>query len=171
MKANAVTIGFGGGVRCNGPTIGIIASLSYFCSVRCCTTRNKKYFQKFLRFLSLVNWFIFLLSLVLLVLSCERMAIELFVGVKVTEWVFGLIMLVSWLVMMIESYISRERWYIKHLGNKTAVMQRIETLKNTQPKIIWSVVGYNYEKREGPIDKVKLRWSIPEVKFKDYQVK
>ena len=145
------------------PCIGIVASLSYFCLVRCCTTRNKKYFQKILRYLSLANWVFFVASIVFLILSCEGVRIHIFGGARVTEWAFISAMCFSWLVMMIESYVSRERWYIKHLGKRQEVLERIEKLKETEPKIIWSVVGYNMETRDVPC-------TTPTVKFEDSKV-
>ena len=152
------------------PCIGIVASLSYFCLVRCCTTRKKKYFQKILRYLSLANWLFFVASIAFLILSCEGVRIHIFGGERVTEWAFIGAMCFSWLVMMIESYVSRERWYIKHLGKRQDVLERIQKLKATEPKIVWSVVGYNMETRDVPVRTVKLPCTTSTVKFEDSKV-
>ena len=128
--------------------------------------RNKKYFQKILRYLSLANWLFF----VFLILSCEGVRIHIFGGARVTEWAFVGAMCFSWLVMMIESYVSRERWYIKHLGKRQDVLERIEKLKATESKIMWSVVGYNIETRDVPVRAVKLPCTTPTVKFEDSKV-
>ena len=91
--------------------------------------RNKKYFQKILRYLSLANWLFFVASIAFLILSCEGVRIHIFGGERVTEWAFIGAMCFFWLVMMIESYVSRERWYIKHLGKRTG-----RTGTNTEAK-------------------------------------
>ena len=152
------------------PLIGIIASFSYFVTVHCCSEKHKKYFQKFLRGISLLNWIIFWVSMAFLILSCEKVGKSIFHGVENTEWVFGAAVVVSWLVMMLESYVSRERWYIKHLGKKRSVLLDIGTMRNTQPTVMWTVVGYNYEDRQVPVRTIKLPCSTPVVKFDDSKV-
>ena len=152
------------------PIIGILASGSYFCFVRCCTNHNKKYFQKILRYISLVNFVVLLASVVLLILSCKKVLANVFGYAKITEWVFVAAILISWVVMVIESYICRERWYIKNLGRKQEVMEKIQELKDTQPAIFWTVVGYNVEDRQVPVRTLNLSCSTPQVKFTEKKV-
>ena len=152
------------------PCIGIVASFSYFCVVRCCTARHKKYYRKILRWLSLANWIFFVASIVLLILSCEGVRTRIFDGATVTEWAFLGAICFCWLVMMIESDVSRERWYIKHLGKRQDVLERIEKIKETEPKIMWYVVGYNIETREIPVRTIRLPCVTPTRPFTDSKV-
>ena len=152
------------------PCVGIVASFSYFCVVRCCTARNKKYFRKILRWISLANWLFFVASIVFLILSCEGVRLRIFGFETVTEWVFIGAMCFCWLVMMIESYVCREGWYIKHLGKRQDVLERIEKFKDTEPKIMWSVVGYNIETRNIPVRTITLPCTTPTVQFTEPKV-
>ena len=152
------------------PLIGIIVSFSYFITIRCCTEKHKKYFQKVLRGISLLNWIIFWVSMAFLILSCESIGKKIFHGEKNIDWVFGATMIVSWLVMMAESYVSRERWYLKRVAKKRPALKRIGEVKNTQPTVTWTVVGYNYENTEVPVRTIKLPCSRPVVKFNDSKV-
>ena len=153
------------------PFIGILASGSYFITVRCCTNHcNKKILQKILRYISLVNFFVLLASITLLVLSCEKVLAKVPGLANITEWVFGGVMFFSWVVMVSESFICRERRYIKRLAREQEIIEKIQEFKDKQPKIFWTAVGYNMVDKQVPVRTVHLPCSTPQVKFSEDKV-
>ena len=153
------------------PIIGILTSGSYFCFVRCCTNHNKKILQKILRYISLVNFVVLLASIVLLILSCEKVLTDVFGYAKITEWVCVAAISISWTVMVVESYICRERWYIKNLRRKQEIMEKIQEIKDTQPTVFWTMVGYNVEDRQVPVRTLHLPFSTHQVMFTEKRVR
>ena len=50
-----------------------------------------------------------------------------------------------WLIILVESWISRERELICKLKNTKSVISYIQDLKNTSPKVSWEIQSYHYE--------------------------
>ena len=119
-----------------GPCVGIVTVVVYICC-----HRFQKYFQKFFRFTSLVNWIIFGISLVLCLCDFKGIDINFFDGVTVSEWILVAAVCLSWLVMMVESYSCRERQYIKQIMDRNSAVRKIKELMEKEPEIKWLAKG------------------------------
>ena len=136
------------------PTIGVVTGVVFFCF-----HRYQKYLRTFFRLISLANWIVFEVSVVLTLIL-----VEVSDGVSSSEWVVLVCVFASWGVMMVESYTCREREYISSLTDKESAVMRIEELMKEEPQVQWLAKGCT---STGiiclPFQKTKVRCILPVV--------
>ena len=79
--------------------------------------------------------------MVLCLFDFEGIEINFFDGVTIPEWVIVVAILLSWLVMMVESYTCRERQYIKQIMDRNSAERKIKELMEKEPEIKWMARG------------------------------
>ena len=118
------------------PCVGILTIIFYFCC-----HRYQKYSRKFFRFTSLANWIIFGVSMVLCLFDFEGIEINFFDGVTISECVIVVAIILSWSVVIVESYTCRERQYIKQIMDRNSAVRKIKELMEKEPEIKWMARG------------------------------
>ena len=99
----------------------------------------------FLRVTSMLYW-ILLWASVLFTIGCSVTHCNFQSNTLYTTHLLALIFMpFFWLIILIESWISRERELITKLDKTKPIVSYIQDLKNAPPKITWEVECYHYE--------------------------
>ena len=131
-------------------TASVIIAFCYFCYVRYYKLGRKKYLIKCFRYLSLVSWGIFMASILVAVL--DQYGVQLpWDWFTVKGWMYAIPIAISWLIMVHESLVSREKSYIKHLDTKSYIQEHIRMLCNKRPEIMWRVATFSSQDSVLPI--------------------
>ena len=105
----------------------------------------------FLRVTSLFYWILFWAS-VPFTICCTVTHCNLQSNILYITYLLALIFMpFFWLIILIESWISRERELITKLDKTKTILSYIQDLKNAAPKIIWEVECYHYETKKKTI--------------------
>ena len=101
----------------------------------------------FLRIMSLFYWFLFWIF-ALFAITCTFRSCGQYSKSQHIFDLFGFILMpIFWVVFIVESWLSRERFCIAKLKCTGPVLKHITRLKIEQPKITWTVKCYHYENR------------------------
>ena len=105
----------------------------------------------FLRVTSLFYWILFWAS-VPFTIGCSVSHCNLQSNILCITHLLALIFMpFFWLIILIESWISRERELITKLDKTKTILSYIQDLKNAAPKITWEVECFHYETKKKTI--------------------
>ena len=108
--------------------------LVYYCRVN----RIVQSFKGILRRASLLSAIIFWFCVCFMIISCSATDCEKHSDINFANFLFEIFLPILWIMMLAESLASKERQYISNLGNTDVIKERVQILRELQPRILWT---------------------------------
>lgn len=152
------------------PIIGILSSIASSCIIQCSPNFDREILRKIMRIVSIGNWIAAWMAGIFFALSKANIDPYIIDDAGISDNVYFLLLALAWVIMMIESYVCRERWYIKHMADENFVLERIDQMRNAQPSITFKAVGYDIKSHDANICSRALTCKTPIIKTHDSKV-